>query len=191
MRPFEIMIPVLLVAHLLWPSPRPARIRFLPAFTLIVIILHLIIEGYRWQMIPLYGLTALLAARSLIKRRSSPDIKPFLSVLLLILLAVATVLPILLPVPSIPASNGPYQIGTRIYELTDSSRKELYSGKDEARRFQVQVWYPSEAGPSDERAPWMSNAEIFAPAIATYIDMPAFFLDHLALVKIPAYKESM
>jgi hypothetical protein len=36
----------------------------------------------------------------------------------------------------------------------------------------------------------MSNAEIFAPAIATYIGMPAFFLDHLALVKIPAYKES-
>ena len=36
----------------------------------------------------------------------------------------------------------------------------------------------------------MAKAEIFAPAIATQIDMPSFFLDHLALVKIPAYKES-
>jgi pimeloyl-ACP methyl ester carboxylesterase len=36
----------------------------------------------------------------------------------------------------------------------------------------------------------MANAEIFAPAIATYIRMPSFFLDHLALVKVPANKES-
>jgi len=36
----------------------------------------------------------------------------------------------------------------------------------------------------------MANAEIFAPAIATYIHMPPFFLDHLKLVKMPAYKES-
>jgi dienelactone hydrolase len=35
----------------------------------------------------------------------------------------------------------------------------------------------------------MSDAEIFAPAIASYIRMPPFFLDHLALVKMPAYRE--
>ena len=33
----------------------------------------------------------------------------------------------------------------------------------------------------------MENAEIFAPAIATYIDLPSFFLDHLTLTDIPAY----
>jgi hypothetical protein len=36
----------------------------------------------------------------------------------------------------------------------------------------------------------MAKAKIFAPAIATQIGMPSFFLDHLALVKIPAYRES-
>jgi pimeloyl-ACP methyl ester carboxylesterase len=36
----------------------------------------------------------------------------------------------------------------------------------------------------------MSNPEVFAPAIASYIHMPAFFLDHLALVKMPAYKNA-
>jgi hypothetical protein len=73
--------------------------------------------------------------------------------------------------------------------LTDPSRQEIYSGKEEARRFQIQVWYPAEVDPKDERAPWMSRADIFAPAIAAYIRMPSFFLDHLALVKIPAYKD--
>src|SRR5215207_7937046 len=199
MRPLEIMIPVLLAVYLLWRRPRPRWIQFLPAFTLLIILIHWLIEGYRWQMIPLYGLTLLLAARGLIRLRSSTEIRLFPSILLFILLAIATVLPILLPVPSIPVSNGPYQVGSRIYELTDASRQELYSGKDDtcpgrqcqgARRFQIQVWYPSEPNPSDERAPWMANADIFAPAIATYIDLPPFFLDHLALVKMPAYKES-
>jgi dienelactone hydrolase len=36
----------------------------------------------------------------------------------------------------------------------------------------------------------MAHAEILAPAIAVYFDLPEFFLDHLALVKIPAYEES-
>jgi hypothetical protein len=77
-----------------------------------------------------------------------------------------------------------------MYELTDTSRQELYSGKEEPRRLQIQLWYPSEADPSDRRAPWMARADVFAPAIATYIHMPSFFLDHLSLVKMPAYQDS-
>lgn len=36
----------------------------------------------------------------------------------------------------------------------------------------------------------MADAKIYAPAIAEHIHMPSFFLDHLALVKMPAFKES-
>jgi dienelactone hydrolase len=36
----------------------------------------------------------------------------------------------------------------------------------------------------------MSNAKIYAPAIATYINLPSYFLNHLALVDIPAYKNA-
>ncbi|MGZ9234487.1 MAG: alpha/beta hydrolase, partial [Anaerolineales bacterium] len=198
MRLLEIIIPVLLAVYLLWLHPRPSWIRPFPIFASLAVLTHLRIEGYRWQMIPLYALALLLTLSALMRIRSSTDRKSVASRLTLrlaqgsalILLAVSTALPILLPVPSIPASNGPYQIGTRIYELTDVSRQEMYSGKEETRRFQIQVWYPSEPSPSDERAPWMARADIFAPAIATYIRMPSFFLDHLALVEMPAYKDS-
>lgn len=191
MRPLEITIPILLAIHLLWPRPRPYWVRLLPAFTLLVVLVHVIVEGYRWQMIPLYLLTGMLAIHGWIRLRSAPDINSTIaSALTLMLLAVFTALPILLPVPSIPASTGPYPVGTRLYELTDNSRQELYSGKEGARRFQVQVWYPSQLSPEDSRAPWMANAKIFAPAIAAYIHMPSFFLDHLALVKMPAYQDA-
>jgi hypothetical protein len=190
MRPLEITIPILLTVYLIWPQPRLRVIRLLPLAALLVTVFHLVLEGYRWQMIPLYTLTALLTITAGLRFRSAAGWKPITSFLGLILLVVAVALPLLLPVPSIPHPGGPHRVGTRIYELTDSARPELYSGKDEARRFQIQVWYPADVSPSDQRAPWMANADVFAPAIARYIHMPAFFLDHLALVEMPAYSES-
>lgn len=190
MRIFEIIIPTLLAICLIWKHPRPLGIRLFPALSLLLTLIHFGVEGYRWQMIPIYVLTSILGLSALIKLRSSTDRKPAGSFLLLLLLAVSTALPVLLPVPSIPAPAGPYPVGTTIYELTDSSRRELYSGRDEARRFQIQLWYPAEPSPADDRARWMNHAEIYAPFISTYIQMPSFFLDHLALVKIPAYKDA-
>jgi predicted dienelactone hydrolase len=208
MRPLEILTPIILAIYSTWPltgRKRPPAIAVLPAFALVVIAAHANIEGVRWQMVPLYAFAVVTLLMSIPKfmkaRREDIETRQPLRIplgagpvpaflLRASLLAISTALPILLPVPSIPAPGGPYQVGTTIYELTDDSRRELYSGRDEARRFQIQVWYPSDAAPSAERAPWMSHAEIFAPAIATYIGMPSFFLDHLALVKMPAYKES-
>jgi predicted dienelactone hydrolase len=198
MRPLEILTSLVLAIYLLWPitgRKRPPAIWVLPAFALLVIAAHANIEGMRWQMVPLYGfavVTFLMSIPDFMKaRRGNVQTRRPLRILPgFILLAISTALPIVLPVPSIPVPSGPYQVGTTIYELTDDSRRELYSGKDEARRFQIQVWYPSEADASAERAPWMSHAEIFAPAIAAYIDLPSFFLDHLTLVEMPAYKAS-
>ena len=187
MRLLEFGMPLLLTIYLLAPPPRSAFVRAIPIGALLLMLIHFVVEGYRWQMIPIYLLTFVLVA---ISQNRSWDIKPLTSYLTLLLLAVSTALPILLPVPSIPASSGPYQVGTRIYELVDSSRMEIYSGKEEARRFMIQVWYPSEISPSDRRAPWMADAEIFAPTLARYIDLPSFFLDHLGLVQMPAYRES-
>jgi predicted dienelactone hydrolase len=190
MRLLEFFIPTLLVLYLLWRHPRPLAVRLLPALGLIVTLIHFSIEGYRWQMLPLYLLNSILAVGSLIRITSERDWKPLASYLTVILVTVSTALPILLPVPRIPTPSGPYAVGTTIYELTDYLRSELYSGADEPRRFMVQVWYPAEVSDGDAQAPWMANAEIYAPAIATYIDLPSFFLDHLELVKIPAYQDA-
>lgn len=191
MRPLEILIPVLLAGYLLWQHPRPLMIRFLPAVALLCTSIHFVVEGYRWQMIPLYVLTSILGVSALVRTKSAWGLKPFGSYLTLVLVAVSTALPILLPVPSIPAPSGPYKVGTRIYELIDASRRELYSGKDEPRRFQIQVWYPAEPSLSDKQAHWMNHAEVYSHSISTnLLKLPPFFLDHLALVKLPAYKDS-
>ena len=198
MRPLEILTPIVLAIYLLWPltgRQRPPAVGILPAFALVVIATHANIEGLRWQMYLLYTfviVTLLISIPDFLKAKKEHGItrQPLRVFPALVLLAVSTALPILLPVPSIPAPSGPYPVGTRIYELTDSSRKEIYSGEDQARRFAIQIWYPSEPSPSDRRAPWMSRPDIFGPAISEYLGMPSFFLDHLALVEIPAFQES-
>jgi len=115
------------------------------------------------------------------------DVKHLASALTLGLVAVSTALPILLPVPKIASPGGTFEVGTTIYEFTDTVRKELYSGKNEPRRFMVQVWYPAEVTASAKHAPWMSEPKIYAPEIAKFLDLPSFFLDHLALSVSPAY----
>lgn len=190
MRPLEISIPALLAVYLVCRHPRPLWIRLLPAAALILTLFHFSQEGYRWQMIPLYTITPMLAMTSLAKFTTPTDWPATAPYPTLFLTALCTALPILLPVPKIPAPNGEYPAGTRIFELTDPSRRELYSGFDEPRRFMVQAWYPGDISSANDLAPWMANAETYAPAIAAYIDLPPFFLDHLSLVRVPAYQDA-
>ena len=183
MRPLEFAIPILLAVYLLSPQPRPMIFRLAPMAALIVTLIHFPLEGYRWQMIPLYALTLILTTISFFVL----DIKLLASALTLGLVAVSTALPILLPVPKIASPGGTFEVGTTIYEFTDKARKELYSGKEEPRRFMVQVWYPAEVTSNAKHAPWMSEPKIYAPEIAKFLDLPSFFLDHLALSISPAY----
>lgn len=76
MRPLEILIPVLLIVYLIWKHPRPVYIRLMPVLAVVVNVMHLAVEGYRWQMIPLYILTPLIAISSLTKIFGAKDWKP-------------------------------------------------------------------------------------------------------------------
>lgn len=201
MRPFEILIPITLAIYLLWPlftgRENLRIINLLPLLTTVLVGIHLWTEGYRWQMVPLYALTGIILLTALpeIFQPATGDFKRLSwsglgQILALILLVVSTVLPILLPVPNVPTPGGPYSVGTQTFELTDNSRRELYSGKDEPRKFMIQVWYPANPNPGTSHAPWMNDAPVYARAIAGYLGLPKFFLDHLILVKTPAYQDA-
>jgi len=197
MRPLEILLLLLIALCCLRPL-LPSRWRwleFLPAVAVITAGLQIIVEGYRWQMLPLYLLAAglflfslpyLLARRPPVQRSIG---KPSLFVALgLLLTALAIALPVLFPIPQAPAPSGPYPVGTLTLDLTDESRRELYSGDPQApRRFLVQLWYPAQAPTGGETAPWMEQADQVAPAIARWVHLPDFFLDHLRYAPSSAY----
>ncbi len=196
MRTIEIIIPVLLAVYFASRllAVKPTALNYLPAAALAGTVLHFWIEGSRWQMYPIYLavlLTFLFSLPGLFAKKDNNKKKQpiILPILCLVLLAIFSSIPALLPVPTLAKPTGKFPIGTKTYVLVDNSRKEIYSGKEEPRKFMAQVWYPGvQPGAGMTAAAWMPEAKIVAPAIADYILLPHFFLDHLALAKTSSYE---
>jgi predicted dienelactone hydrolase len=199
MRPLEVLLIVAdLVAFLalvipLWGSAH--WLRFLALVPLPAMAAQLFIEGARWQMIPAYVLAGLFATVRLLKnvkpaglgsgRRSRAHAVTIglgtgLGVLAL---AISVALPIILPVFHFPPPTGPYAIGTLTYHWVDTDRPERFTADpDDRRELMVQIWYPAEAEPSSPRAPYMPDADVVAPALARFLNLPAFALEHLKYI---------
>lgn len=202
MRPLEIVLPILIGGYVLWPVVAGRRRRpwvgAVPLLAVVVMLLHLLLEGGRWQMIPLYllaGVTAVAGAWGLGRPRTGEFRRRSWQgaglVGTAVVVAAAAALPGLLPVPDVPPPTGPYAVGTVTLELVDDTRAEIYAdGAGGPRRFLVQVWYPALPERSDLPAPWMENARIVAPAIAEWLSLPSFFLDHLELARTSSYLEA-
>jgi predicted dienelactone hydrolase len=126
--------------------------------------MQVLVEGYRWQMIPAYALSGLLFLVWLLQtivpagtalgggldNRLAAGLAIGLGVLGL---AVSIVLPIVLPVFRLPPPTGPYAIGTLTYHWVDAHRGEVFSADpNDQRELMVQIWYPAKKDPSAPRA---------------------------------------
>ena len=161
MRLFETLTLITLLLSLLSffvsRGKRPRWMAFLPSSVVLLMLIHLVLGGYRWQMVPAYALTALIFLATV--RGNMPGADPqgkpssrgrraltiFGTVLGLLVLIVAAVLPALLPVFRLPEPTGPYAVGTRYFYWIDKSHPDTYTpDPDDYREVSVQVWYPAE-----------------------------------------------
>ena len=198
MRLFEILALASILPFILWPLlrlPRYRQLKALPIVSLLFLLLHLFIEKYRWQMVPAYGITGFIlvvelwkwrAGSSGVEKRWLTNLSTFLGIGVFLL---AAALPALMPVPKLPHPTGPFAIGTASYHLVDSSRPEFYTDDpDDSREFMMQVWYPTVPGEGDGQAEYIDRLDIAGPAFATWLELPAFLLDHINLTKTDAVK---
>lgn len=200
MRPLEIVLLVLPLPYLLWPlfaRSRPRWLRLLPFAGLVVLGAHVLFEGYRWQMLPAYLLTAVLALHALYRlwRPAPVDGRRIWGVLGSLLgtlfLAFAAFLPWLLPVPVLPGASGPYAVGTRSFMLVDDGRTELYGETaGQPRRFMAQIWYPTDDTRDLQEAPYIDGLEVLGPVLAADLGFPAFFLDHIRYAHTRSYQDA-
>jgi predicted dienelactone hydrolase len=206
MRPIEalVLLAILfsLLADLVSGSRRPRWSSRLPALAALLVAIHLVVEGYRWQMVPAYILGAFLVLRMVLRERKSARprvptpsrarrILRILGVAVgfiagLTVLALAALFSSALPVFSLPEPSGPYAVGTRYYLWTDTRQPDEYtSAPDDFRQVSVQIWYPAEPSRNDETIPYMSRAA--ARAFSSYQNFPPFLFEQLALVRTHAY----
>lgn len=183
MRQFELALTFAILFAVLWPATFGVRPRRgIAAGALIVtLIAQLQIEGYRWQMVPLYLLAVGLAVGDILfidrdlkwGNRVARAFAGSAGVGILVLL------PALLPVPVMPVPSGPEAIGTRSFQLIDASRQEVYGpSPGTPRTYMAQVWYPANPTEDDDPLPWSQDWDVVAPATATNIGFPSWTLNH-------------
>ncbi|MCC7358782.1 MAG: dienelactone hydrolase family protein [Anaerolineales bacterium] len=196
MRPIEYLIVVLMACYLVAPNLfwRP----WIPILAAVAGVAHLILEGYRWQMVPLYALVAVLAAGCAVQliTRTTPTTRVKGRALALRAVGLVALLafgapPVLFPVPVLPPPGGPHHIGTLSFQWTDPARLEAYTAApDDQRTIMTQIWYPAAPATGAKPAPWMSRLDVAGPIIARFLNLPSFFLDHVALVQTHSYADA-
>lgn len=127
MRPWEIVVAVVdALGICLVVRPRRRATRYAGPAPLIAVVLQLVFEGMRWQLVPAYLLAGLVAAL-LVWRPGRRFVRAMTVGSAAVVLAVAVALPIVFPVFRFPMPKGPYGIGTVTYHWSDTSRHEIFA----------------------------------------------------------------
>ncbi|MGH9683826.1 MAG: alpha/beta hydrolase family protein [Candidatus Acidiferrales bacterium] len=159
MRPLEIALSLALVPPILLflspTRPESARTGWFSLLALVIAVLQLAIERYRWQMFPIYFVVVALVAYECIRwfRPVHPSYIAGLGCLCLLLGAVfmSTALPIF----TLPALTGSYKVGTQVRHLVDETRRDPFSSNpNDPRELMIQIWYPADRAVRGTVAPY-------------------------------------
>ncbi|MGN7412776.1 alpha/beta hydrolase family protein [Paenibacillus sp. SAF-068] len=166
----------------------------------VILVVQLLVEGYRWQLLVVYIITALFIFIAL-SRHSDKMIHPkigkllkySLSSLIVILLVASTLLSVYLPVFDLPKPDGPEKVGTQIFHFTDQNRDEvLTEDQSDKRELMVQVWYPTENSNNNKRlALFPKYKAMFKTYIQTYsnsLNLPDFVFNYWKYSRTNSYE---
>lgn len=204
MRPLELVLAAVVVAAVLRPLLPGVRRRrglapALGAATLAVGAAHLLLEGGRWQLVPVYAVGLVVAVAGLAQAAGGQGetaadhdatagrpgrLATLLGLATVVLLGASVAMAAALPVPRLPVPAGPFAVGTASFALVDASRGEPATEQaDDVRRTPAQLWYPIDDRAVGDRAPLIAHARSFGLGTARALGLPPFLLDHLGLVR--------
>jgi predicted dienelactone hydrolase len=168
-----------------------------------LITVQLLFEGYRWQMVPLYCITVMLALMTAPNLRfvkasqaaSSPKRANWLrllgSVLNLFAIGLAATLPILFPHLRLPKPSGPYTVGTANLHFFDKNRPETFTRDlHDCRELFARIWYPAEIPTGKTPVSYCENAHEISRALTGPTRLSSFLFDPLALTKTCSYRDA-
>jgi dienelactone hydrolase len=164
----------------------------LAATTLVVTVAHLVAEHPRWQLLPGYVAVIGVTAGGLVTgiRSEAPQPPRLFAAVNLLLAAAGAALAWVLPVSTLPSPTGPAAVGTVTVAWADPDRPERYGDAPGApRELVAQVWYPAHPDAAVEPGPWVDEPDRFGAIAARELDLPAFVLGHLGLIRSHATHE--
>jgi len=196
-RLFEgLIFGVILIALIVRTIPalrKLAVFTYLPFLAGKLIFVQLAVEGYRWQMVPIYTITGLFILVSLLHLNRMPEngllVKRkglrFSSLVAAYLgFVLALVFPLALPVVNLPQPSGSYPVGTTNFRLVDESRQEIFTeNPTDVRNLAVRVWYPAERVDGLPLATYWDRKGETGRIYSLNADMGTFWYTHLSRVK--------
>jgi len=159
-------------------------------------IIHLLVEGYRLQLLFPYCFTVLMLIFSIsyyYKAPASPsgsyDRRRLISILIVSTLFITAGLMYVFPVFKLPSPTGNFKVGTEVFHFVDKNREEIFDTTTNGKReLMIQVWYPAE-NTSGKPSQFIYDAKI-TNLMAKNYGLPGFAFEHLKYVDSHSYKEA-
>lgn len=89
-----------------------------------------------------------------------------------------------IPLKDVAKASGKYFVGTRNFQLVDSTRSMWFT--DDIKNFRtlsVKMWYPADENSLSERAPYVDQYELIAKALSTSLGVPEALMSRAGAVK--------
>ena len=195
MRTLEILLIIVLLLQfsiMVFGIRRPPKVRLYSSLLVLgVIILQLVFEGFRWQLIPAYASCFFIVLTFLLPSSSWKVLKMGRNFLLSLMLILAIALPMLLPVLEFENNQGEYSVGVKNIQFVDSDREEILT-KDSTdyRNLTYRIFYPSTAQEGNF-VDYIPNFERVKSAYQKKLGWPLFLLDYLEYFKIEATENAV
>ncbi|WP_213649435.1 alpha/beta fold hydrolase [Paenibacillus sp. J23TS9] len=166
----------------------------------VIFVVQLLVEGYRWQLLLVYMMTALFIlivlfrhSKKMVNIKIGKPLKYSLSSIIVILLVVSTSLSVYLPVFHLPKPDGPDKVGTQTFHFTDQNRDEvLTEDQSDKRELMVQIWYPTENKKNNKSETlFPKDKGMFKKYIQTYansLNLPDFVFDYWKYSRTNSYE---
>ncbi|SNR17527.1 Carboxylic ester hydrolase family protein [Tenacibaculum jejuense] len=122
-----------------------AKKSYLLGYFSLILFIHLIMEGYRWQMIPTYVLI-IISVFAIIKQHKKKHhiiVRILKTIGIVLLTGIGFLLPSLLPIFKLPKTTGAYKVGTQDLFLKTNREEIITSITTDKRELTIKVWYPS------------------------------------------------
>jgi pimeloyl-ACP methyl ester carboxylesterase len=197
MRPLETALVAIVLIWLAYRAPRPrprAGGETYTGFFLVAVILHVVFDGLRWEMIPAYllGVWGLVLAWRDFRRPHGEPVpttggRPWMIALVAIGGLVAVLLPAwLVPRVTFDRPGGDYPVGRVEAFWVDSSRDEVLTPEPGDKRAVVlSIWYPADTSKA-KVAPYHPDAGALEHDLMAQASMPGFLARSLTRAKVHA-----
>lgn len=169
----------------------------------VLLLLHLIIEGWRVQSVLSYCITVVFSAVSIYsyiiktskwEKTSKWRLSRFWSgcvyAVMAMSLLLTAVLIYLFPVFKLPKPTGEWQVGTQTLHFIDMNREEIFGDTQGSRReLMVQLWYPAQNA-NGKTAPFMPEGSkmLREDPLSKEIGIPGVFMNGLESIPSHSYE---